>query len=79
MKNPRNYRSHRSKVELRKTSNTLGITEPNLNFENFRHCKATLNYEKLQHFRSNRSNTAELRKTSDPIGITEPKLNSGYV
>jgi hypothetical protein len=48
MKNFRNYRSHRSKVKLRNPSGTIEVTEPTLNYKKSTHCKATLNYEKLQ-------------------------------
>jgi hypothetical protein len=57
-----------------KIPDTIGVTKPMLNFENFRHYKATLNYENIQHFSSHRSN-AEIRKTSDTLGVTEAKLN----
>jgi hypothetical protein len=48
--------------KLRKTLDTTGVTEPTLNYENFRH------------YRCHRRNS-DLRKTSDIIGVTETMLN----
>ena len=77
-KNCRKYRSHRNNDEVPKLSDTIGVTEPTLNYETIVTIKQCLTTKNFKHCRSNRSK-AGLRKTSGTTGVTEPTLNSGYV